>query len=789
MSKYGKRILAAGMCASMAMGLLTGCSSSNDEVVAKMGDTKLTLGEANFMLRYSQAQTQSYLGAMFGEGTNVFQQDLTGSGQAYGETVKESVLNDLKDMTILEQHMSDYNVELTDEDKAAIEEAAKQFIADNSKDVLKEMSATEETVSRILTLYTIQSKMETAIEADVDTEVSDEEAAQKTIQYAYFTIPETESETEDATEATSADESASETETETEATSKSETVAETETEATSETEAASEAASEETSEDTTESETEESAEKKETRETVQGIIDAVQGGETLEDAGMLCLKAGMDMELPNPSGFGEKFLEKFRTGKADISVLNRAVLRVLTAKFRMGLFEHPFSLHGEELKGVFSQKTDREVSLQSAKESLVLLKNNGVLPIGSDVKKIAVIGPHADCARKFFGGYTHMCMMESTYAIANSIAGVSGVKVAKPEEIKTVPGTNIQSDETEEFDQILRRQKPDCRSLLEELREKLPDVEVSYSYGYYIAGEDESHFEEALEKIKEADLVILTLGGKHGTCSMSSMGEGVDGSNINLPKGQDEFIKRAAAFGKPMVGVHFDGRPISSDIADKYLDGILEAWSPAETGAEAVVSVLLGEYNPGGKMPVTTAYHAGQIPVYYNHQYNSCWDQVGSIGFANYVDLPHTPRYCFGHGLSYTQFSYSKKEIGPFETIEIRVDVENVGSRAGDEVVQLYLRDLYASMARPVKELAGFKRITLEPGEKQTVIFEVKASQMAFLDMNMQWKVEKGTFLVEVGSSSQDIRLKDEYKVTEDGWLEGTDRGFYAKAYKEADRT
>ena len=304
MSKYGKRILAAGMCASMAMGLLTGCSSSNDEVVAKMGDTKLTLGEANFMLRYSQAQTQSYLGAMFGEGTNVFQQDLTGSGQAYGETVKESVLNDLKDMTILEQHMSDYNVELTDEDKAAIEEAAKQFIADNSKDVLKEMSATEETVSRILTLYTIQSKMETAIEADVDTEVSDEEAAQKTIQYAYFTIPETENETEDTTEAASEGESettteaasedesetetgteaVSETETETEAASESEIVAETETEATSETEAVSEAASEETSEDITESETEESAEKKETRETVQGIIDAVQGGETLEDA-------------------------------------------------------------------------------------------------------------------------------------------------------------------------------------------------------------------------------------------------------------------------------------------------------------------------------------------------------------------------------------------------------------------------------------------------------------------------------------------------------------------------
>ncbi len=320
MSKYGKRILAAGMCASMAMGLLTGCSSSTDDVVAKMGDTELTLGEANFMLRYSQARTQSYLGAMFGEGANVFQQDLTGSGQAYGETVKESVLTDLKNMTILEQHMSDYNVELTDEEKAAIEEAAKQFIADNSKDVLKEMSATEETVSRVLTLYTIQSKMETAIEADVDTEVSDEEAAQKTIQYAYFSIPETESETEDVTEASSEDESetaaesvsedeaetatkaestdetevASETETgaetETEAASETETAAETETEAasetetTSETEAVSEEDSEEATEDATEAETEESAEKKETRETVQGIIDAVQGGETLEDA-------------------------------------------------------------------------------------------------------------------------------------------------------------------------------------------------------------------------------------------------------------------------------------------------------------------------------------------------------------------------------------------------------------------------------------------------------------------------------------------------------------------------
>ena len=306
MSRYGKRILAAGMCATMTMGLLTGCSSSTGKTVAKMGDAEITLGEAEFMLRYNQAKTQGYLGALFGEGSNVFQQDLTGSGQAYGVTMKESVMNDLKNMILMEDHMSDYNVELTDEEKAAIEETAKEFLAENSKDVLKALAATEETVTRVLTLYTIQSKMQTAIEADVDTEVSDDEAAQKSIQYAYFTIPETESEAEDTTEAengseedtteaaTDTAEESGETvaETESETVSETETAGETETEAeeTSEavsengTEDASEAVSENDTEEATEAETEESAEKKETRETAQSVIDAVLGGETLEDA-------------------------------------------------------------------------------------------------------------------------------------------------------------------------------------------------------------------------------------------------------------------------------------------------------------------------------------------------------------------------------------------------------------------------------------------------------------------------------------------------------------------------
>lgn len=519
-----------------------------------------------------------------------------------------------------------------------------------------------------------------------------------------------------------------------------------------------------------------------------GSVHNVQHvGESAGEAGFLCLEAGMDIEMPSATGYGRELKEMFESGEADLSLLDQAVERILTAKFRMGLFEKPFALCGDELKKIFDNETDRRISLQSAKESMVLLKNKGVLPIKKEVKKIALIGPHADSARKFFGGYTHLCMMESTYAVANSIAGVSGTYNGEGIKGKTVPGTNIQSDEEEVFDAILQRQKPGCRSLLEELRERLPDTEISYSYGYYIAGEDQRYFDEALALVREADIAILTLGGKHGTCSMASMGEGVDASNINLPSCQDEFMKRAAALGTPLVGVHFNGRPISSDVADKYLDAILEAWNPSETGAEAVTSVLTGDYNPGGKLPVSVAYHAGQIPIYYNHPNGSAWHQGESIGFVNYVDLPHMPRYCFGYGLSYTDFAYSDfrisdQEIDPEGKVYIEAVVSNEGERKGDEVVQLYLKDRFASMTRPVKELAGFKRISLNPGEKKKVIFEVDASQTAFLDKNMRWRIEKGTIDVEIGSSSEDIRLKGEYRIKETGWIKGKDRAFYAAA-------
>ncbi len=229
---------------------------------------------------------------------------------------------------------------------------------------------------------------------------------------------------------------------------------------------------------------------------------------TPTDSVQLALENGCDLNCGNMYAY---IMQAYEEGKITEEMIRTSCTRLLTTRMKLGMFDQktPFDAIGME---VVDCEAHRAVNEEMTRASMVLLKNNGVLPLKKEMKKIAVIGPHADCARKFFGGYTHMCMMESTYAIANSIAGVSGVKCTKPEEIVTVPGTNIQSDETEEFDRILRRQKPQCRSLLEELRKKLPQAEIAYSYGYYIAGEDQRRFEDALKLVREADIVILTLG-------------------------------------------------------------------------------------------------------------------------------------------------------------------------------------------------------------------------------------------------------------------------------------
>lgn len=509
--------------------------------------------------------------------------------------------------------------------------------------------------------------------------------------------------------------------------------------------------------------------------------------ESYTDAGELSLMAGMDMELPNRMTFNEELMIRLKNSEKGMKRLNQAVLSVLTAKFRMGLFENSFALTGEELKKSFQKGDEEEIALQAVRESLVLLKNNGILPIGSDKKKIAVIGCHADNARVFFGDYTHLSMASAVLAVANSIAGIGESGTVGNKNAVLIPETQVQSDETEEFAELLKLQKPDVLSLLDQLKKDLPNVEISSAYGYPAAGADQSGYEKALELAAAADLVILTLGGRYCSCSIATMGEGVDSANINLPDCQEQFIRESAKLGKPMVGIHFNGRPISSDAAAEYLDAILEAWAPAEGGARGISEVLRGAFNPCGKLPVSVAYHTGQLPVYYNHPWGSAWHTGRSIGFQDYVDLPHTPRYCFGYGLSYTRFAYSAlhldhKKILWNEKITITCEVENTGSVDGTEVVQLYFADCYASLQRPVKELAGFARVTLMAGEKKQVRFVLDPSQLAFLDKDMRWKIEAGEIRVMVGSSSEDIHLEDCFQIAESHFIQGNERAFYADA-------
>lgn len=535
---------------------------------------------------------------------------------------------------------------------------------------------------------------------------------------------------------------------------------------------------------------------------IENIHNVQNMYESVTEAGLYAMEAGMDVEMPNCAAYNDELAELFRSGRADMAILDRAVRRVLEAKFRMGLFEHPYALEDAAFEAAFYRQEDAEVTLQSARESLILLKNDGTLPLGRNVRRIAVVGCHAQNAGSFFGGYTHLSMVEAVHAVANSIAGIGEAAVNREKEVPYIPGTQIQSDETEEFAAVLRQIKPGCKSLLEELRDRLPEVEIGYAYGYPAAGNDMCRHEEALTLIAQADLCIMTLGGKHGSCSVATMGEGVDGTDINLPECQEVFLRKAAAVGKPLIGIHFNGRPVSSDGADTCLQALIEAWNPSERGAEAIVDVLTGAYDPCGRLPVSVAYHAGQIPVYYDHPNGSSWHQGASIGFPDYVDLPHTPRYYFGYGLSYTSFAYSdfccgskvavrageesqgQKMLRPDERIQVSVTVKNTGKTAGTEIVQLYLKDVYASMTRPVMELAGFARVELEPGEARRITFETDPSQLAFLDRKLRWKIEAGTVQVMIGASSQDIKYTGELKITDDMYIDGRERRFYADVFE-----
>lgn len=522
---------------------------------------------------------------------------------------------------------------------------------------------------------------------------------------------------------------------------------------------------------------------------VDRMVEPFCVAESFEEAGIRAIRAGLDVEYPRPKGFTHRMKEALEDGRLEMEVIDRAVKRVLRAKFELGLFENPYP-DCEKLKKELHRKETDGLNEKMAAESFILLKNNGgILPLSKNVKKIAVVGPHGDNVRSFFGTFSYPAALDMTMAREEDgqIFEEPGLIIYDIEQSYTGQVREV----SPRVNKRIKREFPQIRSLYDALTEYLPDAEVVYAKGINCAGTDIGGMEEALCAAAQADVVLLTLGGKNGWGITSTVGEGVDSTDIGLPGRQEEFARKIYELHKKTVVLHFDGRPLSSEYVASHFDAILEVWQPGQMGGQALCRTLFGEYNPAGRLPVTVARNSGQIPVYYGLPRGSGYVSAGTTGMIRnkngYINDTAYPLYYFGHGLSYTEFTYmgisvDKKEAGPEEEVQIGIDVTNTGDRQGDEVVQLYFSDETASMVRPTLELAGFKRISLMPGEMGHVTFFVKLSQTAFLNEEMEWVVEKGRISFMIGASSRDIRARTSVTISRDAVIDERTRGFYAKA-------
>ena len=444
-----------------------------------------------------------------------------------------------------------------------------------------------------------------------------------------------------------------------------------------------------------------------------------------KEAAKMALEAGIDVELNTIECYGAPLIEAVKQRRISEEVVDEAVRRVLRMKLRLGLFGNPGPSGGRATAAAFDSPLSRKLALRAASESVTLLKNeNGALPIAGDVSSIAVIGPNADSMDAMLGDYSYMSSMNywrkapKDYAALKLVSVLEGVRSGAPK---------------------------GCR--------------VSYARGCEIADASKDLFEQAVEVAASSDVVVAVMGEN----SFVYSGEGKDRDDLGLLGVQADLIEELAATGKPVILVLLNGRPLSLGGVDKYCAAILEAWYPGEEGGNALASILFGETNPSGKLAASFPGNVGQVPAHYSRK---------PLRFAGYVPSRDRweARYPFGHGLSYTTFAYSDLDIAPAKAkaggaVRIAATIENAGAAAGAEVVQLYVTDVVASLARPMKELKGFAKVSLAPGEKKRVEFTLDTELLAFTGVDMKLVIEAGRFDVGIGSSSDDIRLKGAFEV------------------------
>lgn len=513
-----------------------------------------------------------------------------------------------------------------------------------------------------------------------------------------------------------------------------------------------------------------------------GAINMLQDKRVTSDSettAARALRAGMNIECPNPSAYSE-LKKALEDGLITTEQIDNAVLHVLTCKFRMGLFENPYP-KAELLEDAYANPANESLSLKLARESSVLLKNDGILPLSKDTKKIAVIGPRGDSIRLLYGGYTFPAGIEMSMSGMLSDLDVNmGMNTEDYYPNSTVKRESPQV--TQIINMILGNVTP---TVVKAIQTACPNADVRYEKGCDIAGDDRSGMDAAIQLAADSDVVILAVGGKYGWGEQCTSGEGRDTSDIGLPGIQEELLQKVCETKTPVIVLHGDTRPLSSLYAKEHAAAILETWCPALTGGTAAADIIFGDYNPAGRLSVTALEHAGQVPMYAAQKRGNLLslDQK-NVGFNSFSNGIQRPLWYFGEGLSFTEFTYSDFEmdsaVGSDGEIHIGVTVENSGKTDGEEVVQLYFTDEYASMVRPIQELAGFARIFIRAGEKKRVTFTVKASQTALLDEDMNWVVEKGEITFRVGASSQDVRAEGVCAITESAVIDGSKRGFVA---------
>jgi len=443
---------------------------------------------------------------------------------------------------------------------------------------------------------------------------------------------------------------------------------------------------------------------------IEHIHDLHHTAENNKEAFFQSIDAGMDMHMHGPD-FYYRVVELVKEGRISEDRINESCRKILEAKFRLGLFENPF-VDLKKMKERIFTKEHRETALDASRKSIVLLKNDGILPLDpSKYKKVFVTGSNAN-DQSILGDWSQPQPDE------NIITILEGLKMVSPE-------TSF--------------------AFLEQ--------------GWNLRKMEPGKIEQAAQMAKEADLNIVVVG-EHAlriNWNEKTGGEDTDRSDIALAGLQQELVEKVYASGKPTVVVLINGRQLGVQWIADHVSALIEAWEPGGFGGQAVAEILYGKVDPTAKLPVTIPRHVGQVQQFYNHK--------PSMYFHPYTIGPSTPLYHFGFGLSYTTYSYknlrlSNTTISSTGSVKVSIDVSNTGQREGEEIVQLYIRDEFSSATRPVKELKDFARIRLKPGETKTLDFDLPADKLAFYDKGMRWVVEPGNFKIMVGSSSRDEDLQ-----------------------------